>query len=217
MRSDRVAIVGALVANVVPLVGVASYGWNIYSLLVIYWVESGVVGLVTVGKIKRAEGADDPEYVPEMSTPGRTARSLVGAPNREVVSFFVTFYGVFWLTHGLFLFVVVPPMLGTESVNGRGVVVATIALCISHTVSYRLGYVGGAAYERAGPVTVMAEPTDRLMVLHVTIVLGGIVVAILGLPIIALVVMMVAKTIVDFSERDRTGQRPRPAEHRTGP
>jgi hypothetical protein len=61
MRSDRVTIVGLLVANVVPPVGVVSYGWRIYSLLVIYWVESGVVGLVIVGKIKRTVGPRTPK------------------------------------------------------------------------------------------------------------------------------------------------------------
>jgi len=216
MRSERVPTVGLVVANAVPLVGVVSYGWTVYSLLVIYWVECGVVGLVSVAKIRRAAGTDDPDDLPEMSTPGRSASSLVGAPTREVVSFFVEFYGAFWLTHGLFVFLGIPQLLRSKPLNGRAVVVAAVALCISHVVSYRVDYLGGAAYERTGPVTVMAEPTDRLMVLHVTIVLGGIVVAILELPIVALVILLVAKTIVDVSEqakaRDPAPQRPRPTE-----
>lgn len=54
----RTAVAGLLLANLVPLVGVLGFGWNLHSLLVIYWLESGVVGTAYVAKILRAGGDD---------------------------------------------------------------------------------------------------------------------------------------------------------------
>lgn len=45
-----------VLANAVPLVGVVGFGWDLYSLLVVYWLESAAVGVAFVAKIWRADG-----------------------------------------------------------------------------------------------------------------------------------------------------------------
>ena len=40
--------------NLVPLVGVAFWGWSLMLILVLYWIESGIVGAINVLKIARA-------------------------------------------------------------------------------------------------------------------------------------------------------------------
>ena len=92
-----------IVANAVPLVGVLAFGWGLHSLLVIYWVESAVVGTASVAKILRAEGEDDPTELPSMKFNDRSVGSFVGESNRRIATFFVSHYGVFWLVHGLFV------------------------------------------------------------------------------------------------------------------
>lgn len=61
----------------------------------------------------------------------------------------------------------------------------------------------------------MVEPYRRVVVLHVTIVLGAIGVAVVGAPVGALVVMVLAKTALDlrghWREHDRAEQRMPPA------
>ena len=42
--------------NLVPLVGVLFWGWNVATLLVLYWVENGIVGLLNVPKMLLASG-----------------------------------------------------------------------------------------------------------------------------------------------------------------
>ncbi len=43
--------------NLIPLAGVLWFGWDLFSILVLYWLESGVVGVVNVLRIARAQGA----------------------------------------------------------------------------------------------------------------------------------------------------------------
>jgi hypothetical protein len=37
--------------NAIPLIGVAFWGWSLMMILVLYWVESGIVGVINVFKI----------------------------------------------------------------------------------------------------------------------------------------------------------------------
>jgi hypothetical protein len=53
------ALVALIVANLVPLVGVLWFGWNVWAILIIYWLENGIVGLFNVLKMGRASGPED--------------------------------------------------------------------------------------------------------------------------------------------------------------
>jgi hypothetical protein len=48
-------------ANAVPLAGVLFFGWSLWTILVLYWVENGIVGFWTLPRILLAQGtvADD--------------------------------------------------------------------------------------------------------------------------------------------------------------
>lgn len=45
-----------VLANLVALIGVLFLGWNLAMILVLYWVESGIVGLLNLPKILLARG-----------------------------------------------------------------------------------------------------------------------------------------------------------------
>ncbi|MES1239846.1 MAG: DUF6498-containing protein, partial [Chloroflexota bacterium] len=51
-------------ANLIPLVGVLLFGWSLWTILVLYWVENGIVGLWNVLRILLAQGAILPKVVP---------------------------------------------------------------------------------------------------------------------------------------------------------
>ena len=42
--------------NLVPLIGVAFWGWSLMLILVLYWIESGIVGAFNVLKMAAAQG-----------------------------------------------------------------------------------------------------------------------------------------------------------------
>ena len=195
---SRTATAGLVLANTVPLVGVLTLGWDLHSLLVVYWLESGVVGAASVAKICRAAGEDDPAELPSIRFDDRSVASFVGLSNRRIAGFFVSHYGVFWLVHGVFvlLFFVVLP--GVEPGSPSVVGTASVGLVAYHAVSYRTNYVGEREYERNGPVTLMFEPYRRVFVLHATVVLGALAVVAVGAPAGALAVMVLVKTVLDL-------------------
>jgi hypothetical protein len=45
-----------VVANLVPLLGAVLLGWNVGAIVVLYWFESVIVGILNVPKIALAKG-----------------------------------------------------------------------------------------------------------------------------------------------------------------
>jgi hypothetical protein len=78
-------------------------------------------------------------------------------------------------------------------------VLGAIALFVSHGVSFAWNYIGRGEYRRTSPVAQMFAPYGRLVVLHLTIVLGAWPVVLLGSPIGLLLVLVVGKTVLDLT------------------
>ena len=280
-----------VVANVIPIVGVLFFGWSLMTILVLYWVENGIVGFWNVPKIAMARGSLL-QHLPDM--PDAAALAATGSPERAAALqaawrraqqgrmaemtdaaqqltqdvgsgepssgsgsqapiivgpqaaarlsavprlglsiFFLVHYGMFWLGHGLFVFLFLPAMSGSFSGSGPNldcvpalpgefgpgfgpgfgqdcaspmgeilwgsVVIGAIALFISHGASFLFNFIGRAEYLTKSPASQMAAPYGRVVVLHLTIIFGGMVVAFLGAPIGALLVLVGLKTIFDLS------------------
>ena len=211
-QSSPFAIAALVAANLVPLLGVLFLGWDIGMILTVYWIENGIVGVINVAKMARAAG--DPARV---EWPSRAYAMLAFAGN----------YGAFWLVHGI----LVGGIAGLARGGGGGGVVGTgafqgpggipfgaagldplalgltaLALTLSHGVSYFVNFIGRGEYRS---VTVEAQsnaPYGRMLVLHVTIVVGSFAMVAAHAPAGLIVVMVVLKIVLDlaFHLRDRT-------------
>ena len=201
VSSSGVAVVGLVLANLVPLAGVLWFGWNLWTILAIYWVENGIVGLYNVLKMAALSGIGKFGYIP----------------------FFLVHYGMFWFVHGVFVFTLpffaggdgdlgpVPPdpVMGLipssafDRASGgadlSNVAVAAVFLLISHGVSYYLNFIRRGEYKRVTAGELMGQPYGRVIVLHVTILLGGIATAVVGAPVVALMILVALKTAIDVA------------------
>ena len=98
-------------ANLLPLVGVVFFGWSLWTILTVYWLENGIVGLWNIPKILLAEGT----FLPDRTGVGYSAWATRPMPamGRVALAVFFTFhYGLFWLVHGVFV-LVLPTFFGT--------------------------------------------------------------------------------------------------------
>lgn len=173
-RRSQTAFVGVILANLASLGTVWWYGWQAHALLLVYWLETGVVGAISVAKILRAEGSDDPSEIRSWtSINGERAKSYVGKSNREIATAFVQNYAGVWLFLGPFLLILPYAEDASLSMASPGVVaIAAVSLIGFHVVSYWDGYVASRAFERRGPVSVLVEPAPRFWALFLTIIFG---------------------------------------------
>lgn len=219
--SWTMAAVALVVANMVPLAGVLFFGWNVWTILIVYWLENGVVGVINVFKMRMAAGP----YVAGKISMTMNGRSVDGSSKAALIPFFIMHYGIFWTVHGVFvltlpLFALMGPGRDDPGVSAPSIWtigLAIVALVISHGLSYRLNYIGRGEYLRTSAASQMFAPYGRLVVLHITIIVGALAIGLTGAPAAAIVVLIALKTVLDlglhFAERRRA--EPSPAQPTT--
>lgn len=211
MLSSPIALAALVGANLLPLVGVLLFDWSLFAVILLYWAENGIIGVFNIVKMLAA-GSDNwlsslraRSANAEDAEPGDAGADMFGA-RAFLVPFFTIHYGLFWLVHGVFVFVLFGSFGNGLGVNAEvpgqavsgGVWIGLLSLVLSHGVSFGFNFIGNGEYRRASPDTLMFQPYGRVVVLHVTIVVGGIVAQALGEPLWALVLMVALKIVVDL-------------------
>ncbi len=206
------AVVALIAANLVPLFGVLWFGWDVWGILIIYWLENGIVGLFNVLKMRRASGPETGSTT-RTSRGGRRVSSLSingrpasGSEKAFLIPFFIMHYGMFWVVHGIFVLLLPAfAVMGAEGEPAFGTTLDPLAilfvlacLFISHGVSYELNYIGRGEYLQTTAGDQMFAPYGRLVVLHITIIFGAILIGVTGAPAAAVVVLVLLKIALDL-------------------
>lgn len=199
LSSSVGAVVALVFANLVPLIGVLFLGWSVWNILIVYWLENGVVGVYNVLKILRAEGSD---LAPGFTVNGRSPDTLAKA---ALIPFFVMHYGIFWVVHGVFV-LTLPLFTGmfgfvvgtTTAIDLGWIAFAVVALVVSHGLSFWWNFLRAGEYRRVSPGRQMFAPYGRLVVLHLTIIFGAMAVIATGAPAAALTILVLAKIALDL-------------------
>ena len=198
--SNPLAVGSLLVANLFPLYAVLFLGWSPFSVLLLYWLESAVVGAYTLL---------------EILVVGR-AQALFLAP------FFCIHYGMFMFGHMVFLWGVFGPGSLTgigNAAGGPGALLANgwdpavaaallpwiMPLAASHGISFVVNVVSDFRSREASQA--MFRPYGRIIFMHVTLMAGAFLMAIFRAPAPVFAAVVVAKTAVDLMSHLRTHQR----------
>jgi hypothetical protein len=203
------SVAALVVANLVPLVGVLGWGWEVFPLLLLFWCENVIIGAFNVLKMLLAEPQQPLAWVTKLF----------------LIPFFCVHYGMFTLVHGVFVvgffggaFRSGAPFPDAaffwQAVVDHHLTWAVVGLGLSHGVSFIANYLGRDEYRRAPLPQLMAQPYGRVAVLHLTILGGAFLMAALRSPTAGLVLLVVLKIGLDLRahlrEREKLDQ-PAPA------
>ena len=206
---DRLSLAALVLANLMPLAGVLLLGWDVGALMILYWSENLVIGFYTI------------------------VRMLVVSPVGGLFSsaFFLVHFGGFCAVHGLFistLLLDIQPLAGmgddwpfflvfvqllVEVV--RGVLAGAppewllgfAALFVSHGISLLQNFFIKGERHRLGIGQLMGAPYGRIVILHITIIIGGFAVIALGERLGMLLMLVALKIVVDIRFHLREHQR----------
>ena len=169
-------------------------------MLLFYWSENLLVGAFNVLRIL---------------TYGQT-RALA------LAAFFTLHYGGFCAAHGVLLLSLFDYPLAAPSAGGGrfadlpllGLLAPAIdtalanapplwlagfgALAISHAASFLVNFLLRNERATTSPARLMMAPYQRILILHVVLVAGGIAVSALGAPLLLLVLLVALKIIIDL-------------------
>jgi len=206
----RPSVISLLAANLFPLYGVLVLGWDVFLVLLVFWLENVTIGAFNILRMLAAAPRD-------AATWGKKV---------FFVPFFCIHYGGFCAAHGVFVVAYFGGLLRGDAtlrslddlagfVRANGLYWAAFALVLSHGVSFVMNYLRKGEYRNANLDELMMQPYGRVIILHLTILLGGGVAMALHSPVWALVLLIAMKVSIDLSahlkEREKLG-RPKDAE-----
>jgi hypothetical protein len=162
-----------ILANLVPLIGLLFFNWQLPSIMLIYWTEGISVGFFNILKM-----------------------IMIGTHKNELmlsiftIPFFVIHYGLFTAVQGLLI-------VALFGIPKTAVVLPATFLFLSHGYSFLDNFMFKNAYEKRKLMTQMFVPYKRMVLQQSIVILGGLAVLWLGTPTIAIVILIIAKMTID--------------------
>lgn len=186
----RPPVLAVLAINLIPAVCVLLFGWSALFLLMLYWAENVVIGLVNVLRMAVAgfrEGIG----------------GILGA--LFLIPFFIVHYGGFCAGHLVFVVAVTGGMFsGGDPIEALRQVWAErwdyaaplVAMAAFHLTAF-IEWIRSGAWKTATLQNQMGEPYGRIIVMHLTLIGGAALVVALGQPAAAVALLAVLKTVME--------------------
>jgi len=208
-------------ANVVPLFGVVLFDWDMLAILLLYWIETAIVGAINVLRMISCQNPVILEGMIEVAD--RRGSEQVGQDFQQesddshrffLVTFFIVHYGLFCFVHVSMLV----EFFGTGPARDQSVgaelgelwhgpfLIAVAAIFASRLFSFFANYIGGGEYKSCDLQTLMLRPYGRVVVMHLAIIFGAALGTSIGSPLPTLLILIVGKTLIDMHlhERERS-------------
>lgn len=186
----RPPVLAVLVINLIPAACVLFFGWSALVLLLLYWAENVVIGVVNVFRMAVAAWREGV---------GGILSALF------LIPFFIIHYGLFCAGHGFFAVMVTggvfaghDPLDALRQVwaDRWNYVAPLIAMAAFHLTAF-VEWIRSGAWKTATVSQQMGEPYGRIIVMHLTVLLGAVAVVVLGQPAAAVALLAVLKTVFE--------------------
>lgn len=190
-KSDfrKPSVVTLVAANLYPVIGVLLLDWDVFPVLLLYWTENIVLGVLNAVKMV-------------MASPHQ--RHLWPA-KLFMVPFFCIHYGLFTMGHGVFIFALFSEYVEFFDVTGMAAVITDyhltwgiISVFASHLFSFIYNYVRKREYRDADLAGLMMQPYGRVFLLHTVTILGGFCIVFFGAPEILIIILVLFKIGTDL-------------------
>jgi hypothetical protein len=186
----------ALLFNLVPVVLAPLFGWSLLGLMLLYWAENVIVGVINAAKMIAAGVTKGPK---------ETASLFFYVP------FFLVHYGLFCAVHGvliLVLFAGEPDQSGDDPRNlpmfflqqihlDRFLALSLLLLATWHLYLFVMDWLETRQWRNTTPLMQMFMPYGRIIVVHIAVLLGGFLASFIGSPLIAVVILALLKTVLE--------------------
>jgi hypothetical protein len=217
----RKSSIALILANLVPLGGVLLLGWQVFDVVMIYWAENIIIGLINVMRMAACEGGilqlkAGEQTIPSLTnTQAATLSSFSKGLKFFLIPFFIFHYGMFCFAH----LMAITGILGKDRDLAQSSTLevaqswdnafwlAVFAIFVSHLISFFVNFMGQNEYQRTDLRQLMTRPYGRIVVLHIAVILGAGLTMALGSPVYMLAVLIALKVGIDLrmhnAERDK--------------
>lgn len=186
--SSPLAIASLIAANILSIFWALSVNVPVEKLLFLYWLETWIIGFYNFFKIRKASALISEKEERLMERQLFKGFFSIESP-ASVLTLFVVQYAFVVLLYGAVLFGffvpfylvkegsylerVVTVLPNTQEV--AGLIALLFTFIISRGMSYALNFIGRQEFEKTSPVRQMLMPYDRIIAMHLFVVLGAMV------------------------------------------
>ena len=201
----------AVGAAVIVAYGVLVLQWSVFVVIALFWFENVVIGVLNVAKML-------------ISGARIGGLALIGA--LALAAFFTVHYGMFTVAHGVF----VVALFGKAELGGPASgLFAPLGQMLDYLLSDREGWIAAvsiallqtAAFFRWWSATrehltpavlpnLMFAPYGRIVVLHITVIISGLLIGMLKQPVLGALLLVALKLAFDLGALT-TGTQKRPS------
>lgn len=197
------SVVALICVNLFPVFGVLYWGWDVFPIMLLFWSENVIIGFYNVLRMIACEFKEASAWIAKLF----------------MIPFFIVHYGGFTAAHGIFVFALFGESYLRDSFGPRpdviwqvvleyNLIFAVAALFLSHGYSFVRNYLGRGEYRRYTLTKLMGLPYGRVVLLHITLILGGFLIILLESPTAGLLLFILLKIVMDLRAHLR--------EHREG-
>lgn len=179
-----IAVTIVVIGNLIPVFGVAALGWNPAHILLLYWAENVILGLLTL---------------PRLLVAGR------GLGGVGLALFFTVHYGAFCMGHLVFAIGLIGDFSSSDQGAGAtardvtGLLWAVLAIFLLNLVAQLRDWWLPGRWRDADPKLEMFKPYGRIMVLHLTVLLGAWLVLAVRAPAATILLLCGLKALLELA------------------
>lgn len=178
------SVIALIAVNILPILGVIFFDWDLLEIIFLYWLETGIIGLYSMMKIIIVTRLKSLVYVPFLTL-------HLGAFMGVHLMFIFLFFGA---PESYSLSEIGQRILGLIQIN----YISIIFIFLSHGLSFYENFYKSSEYRRSKFADLMSEPYRRVVLMHVTLVIGGGIMKIFNIPSLGLIFLITLKIVVDI-------------------
>lgn len=187
------SVIALITVNLFPVFGVLFWGWDVFPIMLLYWSENVIIGFYNVLRMVVCTPKKNESWIAKLF----------------LIPFFIIHYGGFTLAHGA----IVITFLGQSYFEGAtgprldilmnivreyGLFYAMLSIFLSHGYSFVMNYIRKGEYRQIGIQKLIMKPYSRIVILHVTLILGAFLVLILKSQVFILILFILFKIVIDL-------------------
>ncbi|MEZ5937523.1 MAG: DUF6498-containing protein [Hyphomonadaceae bacterium] len=194
-RLTNPKVIAGMVVDSLPIVGVLLWGWGAAPLVLLYWMENLIIGVMTLPRLV-------------LSGVRYGALGIIGGAGMAL--FFTFHYGLFCYVHGVFLSVFFAgpdfspgapglsgfmDMIRIALTSGEHLNLAVYTLVAWHFLMLMWDFGVRGEWRRTTPVEEMVRPYQRVVVLHIGLFVGAGALIALGDPMIGVLGLILLRVL----------------------